>query len=662
MHFAYYRRPVFLLLACYAAAILIFKGYFLKPREELPFRLPRAGVLVEGRVAEYPIGRPGGRRFTLETSSLYGRPFRTALMVYSKEKAGFSYGDRVSFLADLGQPAGASAPGGLDWADYLGKRGITAEARAMKIDVEEQAGPVLRLARAFRENALEAFDANLSPEAASVLGGVVIGEKRGVPPDLKLAFQDSGAMHLLVASGSNVGFVVAVVYFFCSRLGFRRRYAGLAALALSGFYVLVSGLDPPLVRAYLMFSAGLCAYLLRREAGAFHALTAAALVILLFSPRALFDAGFQMSFLAAYGLIAGMALWGKYFKAGGLRGHAVSLFLMSFFAQLGLYPLLAVYFHKLSLVSLFSNMLLVPGSGIAMALGFLLAFFAKAGLVLKFLVPAAALFMKLFIGTVRFFAALPFSSVSLPEPSALWIAGFYIFAFVLLHAPLIGFRRPRLYLAAALGAAVMAAGVPRRVPAAGGEKCLALLFGDADTRCALIKVPGAGVYIVNPGLKGKKLADAVLAEGSRAVEGIMLTSLEKKNFSGLEELAGMMKIGNVLVPYGPQPPGLRGLLKDLEGKGVAVRRVWAGEEALPSVRAGAGPGASGGGYTGRNDIVDWNIYGLSVEKDGGYAVQGSSLAAPPSASPQKAGVTALEFYYAGENSAPGQAKFVSYPL
>ena len=662
MHFSYYRRPVFLLLAFYAAVIIIFKGFFLRPTEALPFPLPRSGVLVEGRVAEYPIGRPGGRRFTLETSRLYGRPFRTGLMVYSTEKAGFSYGDKVSFLADLGQAAGASAPGSLDWADYLGKRGIAAEARALKIDVIEEAGPVLRLARAFRENTLETFDANLSPEAASVLGGVVIGEKRSVPPDLKLAFQDSGAMHLLVASGSNVGFVVAVVFFFCSRLGFRRRYSGLAALALSGFYVLASGLDPPLVRAYLMFSAGLCAYLLRREAGAFQALCLAALVILVFSPRAIFDAGFQMSFLAAYGLIAGMALWGRYFKAGGLTGKAASLFQMSFFAQLGLYPLFAIYFHKISLVSLFSNMLLVPGSAVAMSAGFLLAFFSKAGFILKLLVPATGLYMKLFIGTVRFFAALPFSSVYVAQPSAWGAAGFYISAFAFLHAPLFGFKNPRLYLAAALGVCVMAAGVFGPAAGGGGGKCLAQLFGDSDTSCVLVKVPGPVLFLVNPGLTGKKLADAVFAEGSRGLEGIMLTSLEKKNFSGLEELAGMVRIKNIFIPYGPQPPGLSGLLRNLEGKGVLVRRVWPGEAPAPGLSVAARWVEYGEGYTGRNDLVDWNIYGLSVQKEGAYAGQGKPGPAPVSAAAQKGRVISLEFDPAGGSGAPEQVKLVSYPI
>jgi hypothetical protein len=357
-----------------------------------------------------------------------------------------------------------------------------------------------------------------------------------------------------------------------------------------------------------------------------------------------------------------MDLWGRYFKFGGLRGQAASLFQMSFFAQLGLYPLLAFYFHKISLVSLFSNMLLVPGSAAAMSLGFLLPIFSKAAFVLKLLVPATALFMKLFIGTVRFFAAFPFSSVRVAEPSVLWVAGFYLFAFVFLHAPLIGFKKPRLYLAGALGLAVMAAGVPWRAQAGEREKCLALLFGDSDTRCALVKVPGSGIFIVNPGLKGKKLADAVFAEGSRGVEGIMLTSLGKNNYSGLKELASMVKIKRVLIPYGPQPPGLAGLLRELEGKGISVNRVWPGEEPVADVKIGAAWGGYGEGYTGRNDLVDWSICGLSVQKDGGYAVQDPPGPAPLAAEARKGVVTTLEFPYFGGSAAPGQTKLVSYPL
>ena len=103
----------------------------------------------------------------------------------------------------------------------------------------------------------------------------------------------------------------------------------------------------------------------------------ACLLILAFEPLALFDAGFQMSFAAAYGLCVGMTLWGERLRFRNLFGVLAGLFAVSFFAQAGLYPLMAWYFHKISLMSLVSNIALVPGSGVIMGLGFLLVFSSK---------------------------------------------------------------------------------------------------------------------------------------------------------------------------------------------------------------------------------------------------------------------------------------------
>ena len=647
MLFSYYRRPLFLLLLVYAAGIYLCRGFFLKPDDALPFALPRAGALIEGRVSEYPVQGRGGMRFALETEKVYGRPLKTGLMVYARSMSGASCGDSISFLADLEEPPGASVPGSLDWADYLAQHGIAAEARAVDIGLTGRANAFLRLARSFHYYALRTFDSSLPPESAAVLGGVVLGEKKSVPPGLKTAFQDSGAMHLLVASGSNVGFVVAVVYFLCSRFGLKRKYSGLAALVLAAFYVIAAGFDSPLVRSYLMFSTGLCAYLLRREAGAFHALTAACLAILLFSPRSLFDAGFQMSFLAAYGLCVGMSLWGEYMKAGGFAGKVLALLLVSFFAQLGLYPLLAFYFHKISLISLVANMVLVPASGVAMALGFLMTFFNRAGVLFDWLAAAGGVFMDLFLKAVRFFAGLPYASVHVAEPSAWFVCGFFILAFGIMHAPLFGFKNRRLYGVLAAGLAVMAVGPLTHAAAAFTQRYKAELFGDANTSCAFVSAEPGGLYLVNPGISGKKLAEAVFSGGRRTVDCVLLTSLEKKNFSGLEQLSETVSIRKVLVPYGPQPDGLKRVLAKLEKNGAFVGRVWPGAPAAGLPAAFWDGGAPG--YTGMNDIIGWEIGALRVGGEGGYAERTAAAAGngPARIDAEKGKITTLVFELPG---------------
>ena len=666
MLFSYYRRPLFLLLLCYAATILLFKGFFLKPPQPLPFPLPRAGAQVECRISEYPAFNRGRWRFALETSKVYGSPFKTGLMVYVRDMGGASYGDRVEFLADLDEPAGSSAPGGLDWADFLARRGIGTEARTRELEIVKPANRVLLLARAFRNRVLDTFEKNLDPEAAAVMGGVVIGEKKNVSPEMKKAFQDSGAMHLLVASGSNVGFVVVVVYFLCSKVGLGRKYAGLAALVFSGFYVLTSGLDAPLVRAYLMFSAGLCAFMLGRGAGAFHSLTVAALAILVMTPRSLFDASFQMSFLAAYGLTVGMSIWDKplsnIFKGGvkafaaacgfkasaRLEGLAVELgglFTISFFAQLFLYPLLAVYFHRISVASLFSNMVLVPASGVAMALGFLMAIFSGAGFLFELFAWPCAAFTGLFISAVKFFAALPFSAFSVAEPSGWGVAGFYLLAFAVLHAPLFGFNNIRLYTCAALGLCVMEAGALTNALADGSRKYRTELFGDSNTSCALVHLPDGTLFLVNPGVSGKTLADAVFAGGARRLSGVTFTSLEEKNFSGLAGLSRLVEIERVVLPFGPQPPALSALLGELKKKGAAIVKAWPGEPAS-DMKIIARWTDDPRGYTGLGDVFDLEIGRVKIENAGDSVSRlcaGAACAAQSSVQAQKGTTAVLEF-------------------
>ncbi len=613
MRFSYYRRPLFLLLALYAGGLFLLRGRVLKPPARLPFDLPRNSVPVQGRVAEYPAAAPGGERFELRVTSVYGAPLDTSLMV--RAKAGLcSYGDAVSFIGELSEPRGARAPGGLDWGAYLARRGVEAEARALDLGVERPAPAPVRLARAWRARALRAFDDALGPEAGAVMGGVVLGEKRAVPPELKAAFRDSGAMHLLVASGSNVGFIVAVVYFICSRLRLGRRWSGAAALGLAGFYVLSAGLDTPLVRAYLMFAAGLAAWVFRREAGAFHALTAAALFVLAVSPRSLFDAGFQMSFLAAYGLTVGMAAWGRYLP-GGWAGRAGATLLVSLCAQLCLYPLLAYYFHRVSLVSPLSNMLLVPASGLAMASGFLLAGAYGTALFAP-LAKLSSVFFAFFIKTVKFFAALPFASVNVPEPSGWTVAGGLLLALVLLHAPLAGFRGRWLYACAFAGLLLVSAGPLRRAAAAPGYG--ATLFGDANTSCVLARTP-AGLFLVNPGLGGRDLADAVLAAGSTELRGVLLTSAEPRNFSGLGELARRVKVRNLFLPYGPRPPALGRVIDSLGRSGTPTLRLWPGESAGAGLKVSCRWDGRGAGYTGSGDSFGWDIGGLRVAGGGGWA-------------------------------------------
>jgi competence protein ComEC len=391
-------------------------------------------------------------------------------------------------------------------------------------------------------------------------------------------------------------------------------------LACAGFYVLAAGLEAPLVRGYVMFGAALTGYLLNRNSGVFQGLVIACFAILLAEPAALFDAGFQMSFMAAYGIITGMALWGPICRIKGFWNNVLTIILVSFFAQIGLYPLMALYFHKVSLISLLSNIVLVPGSGIIMGLGFVTVLASSSAALFGIIKPFSAFAVGFFIRLVRFFASFRYSAVWLSPPSAITMFAFFIFVFALLHAPLFGFKNKKLYCAAA-GALLISFFGTKILP----EKNIAAMFSDANTYSVILKQGSKAVFLVNPGMDAKKLVNSLLHYGFREIDGVFISTLARKDWSGLAGIAQSLGVKKVILPYGPLPDELAEVLSDLEKNGGVVLRVWSDESlnisgvsVYPVWRSPPGLGGYGG-----NDMyegLDWRFSGkyfkVAVEDDG----------------------------------------------
>ena len=588
--------------------------------------LPPYEVRLEGRISQYPVHSRGSWRFPLEATVVDGKPTDAGFMVYARDVGGASYGDKVALTAKLAEPFNYAIPGNLDWRAYLSERGISAEARVDRLEILKKAPFIIRHAAAFRANALEVFEGNFAADRASVLAGIVLGEKKSVSDELKTAFQDSGAMHLLVASGSNVGFVTFIVYFLCSKFKIRKKYSGLLALFCAGFYVLAAGLEAPLVRGYIMFLAALGGYLFDRDSGVFQGLIIACLAILLMDPSSLFDAGFRMSFIASYGITTGMTLWDGLIKLKGPARSLSRVLMVSFFAQIGLYPLMALYFHKISLISIVSNVLLVPASGVIMGLGFVTLLSSWLGAFFPAVSALTGSGAGVFIWLVKAFAAFKYSSVLVSPPSAVTLAFFFVFVFVLLHAPLLGFRNRRLYILAAVPLlAIFAAGF---LPV----KNLVSMFSDSDTRSVVVRHGRAGLFLFNPGINGRKLANSVLHYGFHSVEGVFVSTLERRDWGGLGELAKLIKIKKVAVPYGALPGELEEILGGLAKAGTRIDRAWPEDRILfkdlevrPDWGSGPYPDRKTAGYTGRDswEGLDWRLEASDFEvrvMDGGSRV------------------------------------------
>ena len=147
----------------------------------------------------------------------------------------------------------------------------------------------------------------LTPDDAGMLNAMLFGDRSRLTHQLRLGFERTGSFHLFVVSGMHVALLAGLVFWIARRLRLRNWLATLLTLALTYAYALVTGFGVPVQRALLMTAVFLLARLLSRQRNTLNALGAAALAVLIWSPRALFEASFQMTFLAIVA-IAGIAM------------------------------------------------------------------------------------------------------------------------------------------------------------------------------------------------------------------------------------------------------------------------------------------------------------------------------------------------------------------
>jgi len=288
------------------------------------------------------------------------------------------------------------------------------------------------------------------------------------------------------------------------------------------------------------------------------------------------------------------------------------LAIISFFAQLFLYPLLAVYFHKISIVSIISNLVLVPASGLAMTIGFAMAIWPPSWPLWTLLIKAAYAFMAFFIGAVKFFAGLPFSAFFIPSPDAVVIAGYFIAAFALIHAPLL--RRRSIY-AAFFGFLLIAAAYiwPH-------DKNEISLFTDGQVFSALIRCKDGKLIIVNPSLNSKSVSESVLFAGKFSVDFVLLTDLNENKIRALAKLSDRINIKNIILPPGSRPEII---LPSLTIKSALnTKSIWPGENILPAITLDWGDIK---GYSGHDDSYDWHICKARVYDRGRCAHIGENV-------------------------------------
>jgi competence protein ComEC len=396
------------------------------PSLSIPDNIP---AILEGCVVEPALLAADRERFTLELAE--GARAQVTLFARDGVFPALPYGTRMEFTGKVRQPHNFNNPGSFDAVHYLARQQVywtaSGDASSIRVLPGRCGGLAARIIFAIRSGALERLDSLYAkdPYADGMMQAVLIGATAKLDKMWTTDYRSTGTFHALVISGSHVAVLAAVLLFFLRICAVPRGVALLATILMAWLYAGVTGWQAPVLRS----AAGMSIYgigrVFFRQGRLLNILASVALLFVLWDPEELFDASFQLSFLAValIGAFAVPALEATSAPlSAGLSGlseirkdirmlpraaqfriemrllastmtlvtgipefiangvvigvarvclYVWEIFVTSFFIQVGLALPMIVYFHRISFSGLSANAIVVPVLSAVVPLGFL---------------------------------------------------------------------------------------------------------------------------------------------------------------------------------------------------------------------------------------------------------------------------------------------------
>ncbi len=342
----------------------------------------------------------------------------------------YKYGDKLEIVGLLKTPSEDIE--GFNYRNYLQKEGIYSIMDFPKIELLGRGfgNPVMNVLFSFKNKFKEVARTFVSPPQEGILEALIFGEEENISQEWKDKLNLTATRHITAVSGMNITIIASLILSFVLSLGFWRRQAFYLTIFLLVLFILMIGLPASAVRAGIMAAIFMTAQYFGRLSAASRAVTFSAVLMLFLNPLLLkFDIGFQLSFLAVLGMIYLQPFFSNLLKKipnpGVFPLRATLSATIS--AQVFTLPILIYNFGRVSLISPFTNVLIVPFLGPITVLIFIFGLagmiFWGFGLILSWPV---WLFLSYIVKIIDWSSRIPWASVFLKEIHWIWLITFYL--------------------------------------------------------------------------------------------------------------------------------------------------------------------------------------------------------------------------------------------
>lgn len=397
------------------------------------------------------------------------------------------YGDKIIFTGEFEEPEVQRNYGGFDYKQYLKTQKIYGLVTTNKIEKIEKGkyNKLLILINKINQKIVDNSNKILEKEEASLLTGILIGNKDNLSKDIQESFRNSNLSHMLAVSGAHVTYVILGITFILKKSKTNKRISKIITIFLLILFIYLTGGTPSVTRACIMAIYIIFASLIYKKPQILASISISILIILIINPYKILDVGMQLSYGGTIGIIylskiieenmknkiekvkqkkinqgkieqkeikyevsqiqekeinkteTKKVIIKKQFISKTINKLTTSIkemMIVSISANLIIFPIVAYHYNTISLTFFISNILAGPILGLIIILGFITIFISFISVQIS-KIPAIILsiFIKLLMLIANLSESLPLSKIYAKTPNIFIIILYYTILTIVIY-------------------------------------------------------------------------------------------------------------------------------------------------------------------------------------------------------------------------------------
>lgn len=334
--------------------------------------LSEMDLTVTGKIVELPVKKESGKyQYILKVNDInyMNVPNDFKVMILASNPIEAEVYDSIT--CDIHTSALENTPE-FPIENFYRAKGIYVQAflydyKPMKVEPSTGIKPFYYYALKIRQKLILIINSCFPREQSSIINGILLGNRSMLSKNTKVDFDRAGIYYLLAVSGIHISILSGIFVKLLRAININRIKIHILAAVMVFLFMSVTGFSPSVIRAGVMTIIYLLGSAFFRKSDPINSLGLAIFLLTLFNPNASIDIGLWLSFTATLGILVLTPKFEKFLKnyiaiekqSNKILSYITDSIVFSTSASIFTFPIIAIYYKKISTVSLLYNILLI---------------------------------------------------------------------------------------------------------------------------------------------------------------------------------------------------------------------------------------------------------------------------------------------------------------